>query len=400
MGYFRFSVINPLLAHDLRRSMKDRIDELANRVYTLPSGEQRQYSAATIEDWHYDYKTHGLNALVHPPRKDKGTQRAMPEAVIDAIGELLKEHPSIKSSNLIRLLDERKLRSNGMPSDSTIYRYLRPIRKAQKSDGKNRRAFEAPYAGGLYQTDIMYGPYVRVKNSKGRYVNRPTYLIAILDDHSRLLCHGEFFTSQDLMRYIHVLEQAISKRGVPESIYCDNGKVFLSAQVKRIGAEIGMRVVHTAVRDAAAKGKIERFFLTVRDQFLDLTWRTSSKRDLDTLNHLFFAWCEAYNTRHHGALAMAPMQKWLASERHPRRLAELPDTSHTFLLETTRRVKKDGTFSLHGLRYETLSVAVGAKVTVRYHRYELHRVHVFLDATYLGVAHPLDPGANYQTPRD
>jgi len=400
MGYFRFSVINPLLAHDLTRSLKDRVDDLASRVYTLPNGAQRQFSRATIEDWLYDYRAHGLPALIHPPRKDRGMIRAMPESVIDAIGTILKAHPSIKSSNLIRLLDEQQLRPDGTPSDSTIYRYLRPIRKAQKAEGKTRRAFEAPYAGALYQTDIMYGPHVRVMNAKGRYENRATYLIGIIDDHSRLLCHGQFFTTQELMAYIQVLEQAVSKRGIPEAIYCDNGKVFLSAQVKRIGAEIGMRVVHTAVRDAAAKGKIERFFLTVRNQFLDLTWRTESKHDLATLNHLFFAWYESYNTREHRALDMSPMQKWLASPRHPRRLAELPDTTQIFLLETTRRVKKDGTFSLHAQRYETLSVAVGASITIRYHRFDLTRVHVYLDSQYLGIAHPLDPGSNHQTPRD
>lgn len=399
MGHFRFGVINPLLSADDPRSLKERFAELAARVWTLPNGSLRHYSAATIEDWYYDYRTHGLPALINPPRRDTGTHRVVSVELSEAIESLLADHPTIKSSNLIRLLDQRGLRVEGRPSDSTIYRYLRRLRQSQQRPVQERRAFEAPYAGCLYQTDIMYGPHLRVKTDAGRYRMQQSYLLAILDDHSRMLCHGEFFLTQDLMIYVQVLEQAIRKRGIPDRIYCDNGKVFLSDQIKRIGAEIGTRVVHTAVRDAAAKGKIERFFLTVRQQFLDLDWRTETTHSLEVINQRFAAWCEAYNNRRHSAIDCTPLEKWLASPRRPRLLQDQLDADQLFLLETTRRVKKDGTFSLLGRRYETLGTAAGGTITVRYHRHQPSRVHVYFHDQYLGFAHLLDTQANHLLPR-
>ena len=258
MGYFRFGVISPLLSADDLRPLTLRLAEQANKVWTLPDGRLRQFAVATIEDWLYDYRERGFDSLVNPPRRDKGTHRVVGEPVCRAIEELLKEHPKVRSSTILRLLDGRGLRPDGHPSDATLYRYLRSARPLYILPVAERRAFEAPYAGNLYQTDIMYGPYVLGRQESGRDRKMPTYLLAILDDHSRILCHGEFFLTQDLMVYLKVLEKAIRKRGIPEKIYCDNGKVFLSSQIQRLGAELGCRVVHTQIRDAVPLNEREQ----------------------------------------------------------------------------------------------------------------------------------------------
>jgi transposase InsO family protein len=336
-----------------------------------------------------------------PPRRDKGTQRALSDRICQAVDAILSDCPELRAVNVIRLVDKAHLRPGGVPSDSTLYRYIRRMRPLHRvPSGKERRAFEAPYAGCLYQVDIMYGPHVRVKTPAGRWRKHQTYLIAVLDDHSRLLCHGEFFLSQDLISYLSTLESAIRKRGIPDKIYCDNGKVFLSDQVKRIGAEIGTRIVHTAVRDAAAKGKIERFFKTVRDHFLELEWATEKKRTLQGLNRRFGAWVEQYNNRVHSALGCSPLEKWLQSPRHPRLLQDNLHSDDLFLLETSRRVRKDGTFQLRGRRYETLYVYAGRKVDVRYDPRDGKRVHVYFEGHYLGAARRLDLQANYRLPRN
>jgi len=269
MGMFRFGVISPLLSED-SRPLGHRIKELAKRVWTLPNSSLRQFSAGTIEDWYYDYSNYGINALIHPPRKDKGTHRTLNQEICAFVEETLKEAPRFKGSNLITRIDSKNLRTDGVPSDATIYRYIRKVRPLYTAENKQeRKAFEAPHAGCLYQTDIMYGPFLPVLQSNGRMAKKQTYLIAIIDDYSRLICHGEFFLSESLMDYLTVLEKAFRKRGCPDKVYCDNGKVFLSEQVKRIGAQVGTRIVHCAVRDSAAKGKIERWFLTCRTQFLE-----------------------------------------------------------------------------------------------------------------------------------
>jgi len=398
MGHLRFGVISPLLSADDPRSMKERFTEQAVKIWTLPDGRLRQFTIATIADWYYSYRTCGMDALINPPRKDRGTHRIVNEQICEAIDKILEAHSTLKSSNVIRLLDERGLRRDNSPSDATLYRYLREIRPTYKKIAKERRRFEAPYAGNLYQTDIMYGPTVKVRLSNGRMRKQPTYLLAIIDDHSRLLCHGEFFLSQDLMVYLTVLEKCIRKRGIPDKIYCDNGRVFLSDQIVRIGMHIGCRIVHAKVRDAAAKGKIERFFRTVRDQYLQLA--AMNKVDtLQELNRGFFKWVEEYNHRKHSAIGCSPMEKWLKSSRVPRLLEEKVENDDIFLLEASRLVKKDGTFSLCGQRFETSYVYAGRKVSVRYDKNDLTRVHVHLDNDYIGPAMPCNPEANNGLPR-
>jgi transposase InsO family protein len=324
----------------------------------------------------------------------------MSEELCGYIDRVLHEHPALKGSNIIRLMDKKDMRPGGCPSDATIFRYIRTIRPFHiKKTAQERLAFEAPYAGNLYQTDIMYGPYVSVCQPSGRNRKTPTYLLAIIDDYSRLICHAQFFISQDLTVYLNVLEQAIRKRGIPDKIYCDNGKVFLAQQVKHLEAQIGCRIVHTKIRDAAAKGKIERFFGTVRAQFLQLA-EVENVTILEELNKRFFQWIEEYNHRKHSSLNCSPMERWLQSPRLPRLLEDTPLNDHLFLIETKRRVKKDGTFSLRGKRYEINYVYAGKKVSVRYEHQDRTRVHVYLDDTYIGLAVPLDLHANYNLPRN
>lgn len=397
-GHFRFGVISPVLSADDARSLKERFAEQAAKVWTLPNGQLRQLSAATVEDWYYDFRKGGMDALINPPRRDSGSHRLITDEMDHEIGAILAANPNLKSSNVIRLLDEREVRKDNTPSNATLFRYLRKIRPGHQKVGKQRLAFEAPYAGNLYQTDIMYGPDVKIKLANGRMSNKQTYLLAILDDHSRLICHGEFFLTQDIMIYLSVLEKSIRKRGIPDKIYCDNGKVFLSSQITRIGAEIGTRIVHTKVRDAAAKGKIERFFRTVRDQFLELA-EVDKVNTLSALNTRFFSWVEAYNHRRHSSLGCSPMEKWLRSPHTPRLLKEGHKTDDLFLLEVTRLVKKDGTFSLHGKRFETNYVHAGKKVTVHYDKNDLSRIHVYLEGAYVGPARPCEPGDNNNLPR-
>jgi len=399
MGYLRFGVISPLLSQDDPRTLKARIQEQSGKVWTLPNGRLRQFAEGAVEDWYYDYRKGGIDALINPPRTDRGTHRVMNEELCKRIDQILRDYPTLKSSNVIRILDKEKLRLNGCPSDPTIYRYIRAIRpNFTRTTPQERLAFEAPYAGNLYQTDIMYGPNVIVRQSNGRNRKMPTYLIAIIDDYSRLICHAEFFISQDLMAYLNVLEKAIRKRGIPDKIYCDNGKVFLSQQVKRLEAHIGCRVLHTKIRDAAAKGKIERFFSTVRSHFLELA-AVAEINTLEEFNSEFAQWIEEYNNRKHSSLDCSPMEKWLQSPKNPRLLADTHLNHHLFLLETTRQVKKDGTFRLQGQRYEISYVYAGSKVTLRYDKHDLSHVHVYRDGQYLGLACPFNPGANNNLPR-
>jgi putative transposase len=397
MAYFRYSVIAPLLADEPDRTLKERIEELAERMWVAPPGDRlKRLGFGTIEHWLYDYRRGGLEALQGQPRRDAGSFRGIDEQLAETLDDIIAKHPKLRTHAIIDHLRRQEKLPDPPPSQSTLYRYIKSRRTTApaKSEGKERRSFEAPYAGYLWQADIMYGPHLAVTLPNGRTRKQQAYLIAIIDDHSRLLCHGEFYLRQDLAAWLCCLETAIRKRGIPKKLYCDNGQVFVSQHVKKIAAKLGMEVRHTAVRDAAAKGKIERMFLRCRRSFLEpLLELSDSPLTLDKLNAAFFEWAESeYNHREHSAFSDTPIRRFMESSSHLRTLAD--DERMLFHISCERRVKKDGTFSLNGTRFETISALVGCKITVSYDLREPEQVHVHWLERYHGKANLLDVKAN------
>ena len=401
MAQFRYRIICSLIPESLE-TLKERIERLALNEWQLPNGQLRSYSAATIEDWFYDYKKFGHEALLKPSRKDKSTHRSISTKLAEQIDFLLKEYEGMKNSNIIRHLKDSGYLPDNKPSTATLYRYLtrvRPVKKTPK--GQLRRAFESSAPGVLYQTDLMYGPELKIKGKDGRLRNKKTYLIAIIDDYSRRICAAEFFTDQGLMNYLKVLENALRSCGIPQKIYCDNGQIFISSQVTRIGMVLGMKVVRTKVRDAAAKGKIERFFRTVRDQFLDGTLRImKGAKDLEQLNAVFRTFVATYNHSKHSAFGDSPQGRWTKSDNQPKFPDDNIDINTLFLLEETRVVKKDGTVSLQNTLFEIYSSLAKQKVNVRFNPHDLSRIYAWDGQQYLGAFYPLDRQANDGIPRN
>lgn len=398
MAMFRYSVINPLLHGDDGRSLKKRIKELAGKIWTLPDGRLRQFSWGTVEDWLYTYQRGGLYGLEKQRRKDKGGFREIDENVRAYVDRHIKEYPRLKTSVIISLMKDAGIITGNRPSESTIYRYARTIRPDNGVPVKERRSFEAPYAGNLWQTDIMYGPYLPRLNDRGRWTKKQTFLVAIIDDHSRLLCHGEFYFKQDVLAYLACLKTALRKRGIPEKLYCDNGQVFLSAQVKRIMAELGTIVLHTQIRDCAAKGKIERFFLTVRNSFTEPLLALDAPKNLEELNRKFWKWSEkSYNLKRHSTIEATPVNRWMETA-HKVRLLNIGVEDEIFHFETIRKVKKDGTISLNGRIYETSWSLAGKKVTVRYDPFFPGRPFISYENQDYGRAAPLSREFNNKLP--
>lgn len=400
LGYFRYAVIAPLLADEPAQTLKERIEQQAARLWVSPDGRIRSIGFGTIEKWLYDYRRRGLEALHVRQRCDAGSFRGIDVALAERLDQILREHPKLRTHAVIDHLASRGLLGNPPPSHSTLYRYIkvRRIAASAPEPSVERRCFEAPYAGYLWQADIMYGPHLPAKLPNGRIRKQQTYLIAILDDHSRLLCHGEFFFRQDLAAWLCCLETAVRRRGIPRKLYCDNGQVFTSEQVKRIAASLGIELLHTRVRDAAAKGKIERLFQTVRHSFLEPALELSPPGSIEQLNEAFATWMEnGYNHREHSAFGATPIRRFMESSSHLRLLPE--DSRRLFHVCCRRAVKKDGTFSLNGTRFETAPGLAGCKVTVSYDLREPERVFVHWNDTCYGRANVLDPKANCRTPR-
>ena len=118
--------------------------------------------------------------------------------------------------------------------------------------------FEAADPNELWCGDALHGP---------RVGDRKTYLFAFLDDHSRLAVGSRFGYAEDTVRLAAALKPALAARGVPAGIYVDNGSAFCDAWLLRACAKLGVRLVHSQPGRPQGRGKIERFFRTVREQF-------------------------------------------------------------------------------------------------------------------------------------
>jgi putative transposase len=378
------------------KTRHERVCNVAQMIFLDEEGNQYQFTWRTIQTWHYRYKNHGVTGMDATPRADKGKPRKVtPEEVLEAINQALPHF--------------RQQKNNGnsvMPNKTAIYRYCiekgllhasqiarntfgrmvekYELLKANPSENNNRRlAFSMQYANQLWQADTMFGPQVGGRQAK---------LIAFIDDASRVLCHGEFFLDENADSMIRALRSAFYKRGLPEQLLVDNGSIYCSQEITLICARVGCILRHTAVRDAAAKGKIERFFRRVRDQFLIRNLDLSS---IHELNRQFTQWVEQeYNATVHSTLGMKPIDRFGVDLSRIRFLTPSQDTDELFYAEATRTVKKDNTFSFQGERYETPIDLRGKEIIVRYERHRKGAVIVYEDSRRLGAARLLDLVAN------
>ncbi|TWT56005.1 DDE-type integrase/transposase/recombinase [Allorhodopirellula solitaria] len=376
------------------RTRHERIHSVAAMTFLDEQGDQHQFTWRTIQTWYYRYKNHGVTGMDASPRADKGrTRKVTPEEVLEAINTALPHFVSAKTghkrtptkSAVYRFCIEKGLLHASQIALTTFCRFVREYELLKDDPGENRRrlAFSMQYANQLWQADTMFGPHIGGRQAK---------LIALIDDASRVICHGEFFFEENTDSMIKALRSAFYKRGLPEQLYVDNGSIYCSQEITLIAARVGCILRHTAVRDAAAKGKVERFFRRVRDQFLirklDLT-------SIEALNKQFTHWVEHdYNATVHTTLGMKPIDRFGVDLSRIRFLSPSEDTDELFYAEAMRSVKKDNTFSFQGERYETPIDLRGKKVTLRHERHHKGAVVVYENDRRIGKARLLDAVAN------
>ena len=387
--YVKMKVLGAIDAAE-GKTRHERIQNVAGMTFLDEQGNQYRFTWRTIQTWYYRYKNHGVTAMDASPRADKGrTRKVTPEEVLEAINTALPHFHTKKGTPtktaIYRFCIEKGLLHSGQIARTTFCRFVREyeLLKEDPSENKRRLAFSMQFANQLWQADTMFGPQVAGRQAK---------LIAFIDDASRVLCHGEFFFDENADSMIRALRSAFYKRGLPEQLLVDNGSIYCCQEITLICARVGCILRHTAVRDAAAKGKIERFFRRVRDQFLVRNLDLSS---IDALNRQFSHWVEQdYNATEHSTLGMKPIDRFGVDLSRIRFLSPSQDTDELFYAEATRTVKKDNTFSFQGDRYETPSDLRGKKIDLRYERHRKGAVIVYDKQRRIGQARLLDAVAN------
>lgn len=367
------------------KNITERIKNIAHQTFTDEDGHQRSFTWRTIQTWLYRYKSRGITGVEPKVRKDKGQPRKVtPEQLLEALNTA-REHFKDKKADrmsLYRYCIVKGLLNKHQISQTTFYRFIREYELLKDDDllnNKKRLAFCMQYANQLWQADTMFGPYIQTP--KG---HKQSKLIAFIDDASRVICHGEFFLEETVDSLVKALKAAFYKRGIPEQLYVDNGSIYCSQEITLICARIGCILRHTPVRDGAAKGKIERFFRRVRQQFLSRQLDLSS---LENLNHQFTSWVEdEYNASHHSTIGMKPIDRFAFDLKRIKFLEPSSIQDELFFAEETRKVKKDNTFSFKNVRYETPVDLRDKKITIRFDRNTLNNIVIYYKNQRMGQA--------------
>lgn len=379
-------------------SIQARIRAVSQMAFTDEDGCPRQFTWRTIQTWYSRYKKHGVTVMEIKPRSDKGKVRKVSiEDVLEAIG---KVQPKIHGKTptlalLYRLCIEAGLLTRSQIAPNTFRRVAKQyelLRPESDSSNKLRLAFAKAHANEMWQADTLYGPFVKINGTPVQ-----TRLIAFIDDASRVCCHGQFFAAENVDTLIESFRAAFYKRGVPSSLYVDNGSIYTSKEIIQICARVGCLLHHTPVRDGAAKGKVERFFRTVRDQFL--------ARDLDlgslaALNRQFTHWVEEdYNARTHSVLGMSPLDRFALDRKWLHFLPPNEANDELFFVEEERHVRADNTFSFKSIRWEAPRHLPDRTIHIRFQRSQpVARVVVYYKGERMGEARLLDAIANDRKP--
>jgi transposase InsO family protein len=394
---FRLSVLGPLASREnlAQGELARTLRELAARPYDIPGSKNQFLSEKTIERWFYLWRKGGIEALIPQTRCDQGQSKIRPELQLDIL-QAKREQPTRSLKEIKRLLECAGKAMKGELSTSSIHRLLkkhdlsRP--KGSASQPIERRTYEAAYAGDLWVGDVMHGPRIPVD---GRL--RKVYLVSLMDDASRLITHSAFCLGETALDIEGVMKQALLRRGLPKKLVLDNGPAYRAHSLQGICARLEIQLIYCRPYTPEAKGKIERWHRTVRDQFL-AELETEYVRDLADLNARLWAWLEGvYHVRTHTSLAgLTPRQRWQKDLVRVRPLGPIATSlDDIFLHRVTRKVRKDGTVSWQGHRYEVPYELSGQSVVlvVDPHHQRITSVE-HEQGLPLGEATPLDKQAN------
>ena len=372
------------------------------RCYLLASQKSwagKYYSTRSFERWYRAYKQSGFKALVPKKRSDRGQSRALDEELKEQIAALRKEHPQLTVKSLIAELYRRDILTPGAPpSASSIYRFLREVSLDKRSlhagvlSGPTK-AFEHAFSNELWMTDAMHG--ITLKTDQGKVIK--TYLIALIDDCSRFITHAQYYESETTQCFLDVLKKAVMRRGIPEKLYTDRGKIFTCKHVQQVCGNLPTNLLQAKPYHSWSKGKIERFFLTLQKSF-EQPLVFDKVTSLEQLNRRLWQWIEKhYHQKAHSSLCgQSPAERYRQrSEKIRLYRGQSEDFNRLFYKQITRRVRKDATVSIDGCLWEVPTHLRGTSVQVHYDPFVANKeLEIYLGGKCVGSATPCDKNYN------
>jgi putative transposase len=382
IALWRWSLIEPAMDPALTSRQRGQVVRaLAGREHAGPSGAAVSVSRKTIDRWITARRAGGFDALVPSPRQC--SPRTDPQVVDLAVG-LKKENPARTAAQVRRVLAAQL---GWAPSERAIQRWFEARELTTRPGGQPPAAFgrfQADRVNEIWTADLMNGPGV---------AGRACHLAGIIDDHSRFLTGHQFVRRPDAVRFAGVLRSAVASYGIPAVLYADNGGCFTDASLARTCAVLGIKLVHSQPGRPMGRGKIERAFETIQQQFLVEV--TGDKQDparhpvtsLDELSDLLDHWVRAvYHQRVHSETGQAPQTRYEAAGP-----AALPDQrllTEAFAWSAVRLVRKTATVDLEGNTYSVDPFLVGRKIELVFDPFDLSELTVYWAGRKVGRALP------------
>ncbi len=388
IALFRYGLIAPLI-HDPPPSshQEKRLRQIAAKTYAIPASTRTRVSVTTLRRYLKLYREGGFDALRPRPRADKGKPRAFPPDLVEQAIALREEQPSRTTQTLVDILQRHPSIDLDRPINvHTLTTHLRQrgkTRRLLRQKVETHRRFERPRVNDLWQGDAMFGPWLPDPDRLGK--KRRTHLFCFIDDHSRLVPFAQFFFDEALPRMERVLKVGILRRGLPKAIYVDNGMVYSSTQFAAACATLGIERIQASPYSPQAKGKQERFFATLRAQFLPEV-EASDIATLADLNDSLLAWIECVYHRHvHSTTNQTPLDRYTAGLEHVRP-ADAETLRLAFLWREKRKVRRNATISLQNNTYQVDRALAGQTIELRFDPFDLSHLDLYLETRHLGTA--------------
>lgn len=351
VALFRLGIVGDLLARDLSSGdLKAELVARAAERYRPPGAmASRQYHWKTLQSWYYSAKQGGHEALTPASRK-QGFGLGLAADKRELLLQIRREHPSAATNLILDVAVRQGVLADGQVSVSTLRRLFAAAGVSRssldRSTRRDRRRWEAARVSALWHADVCH---VWTRDADGS--PRKVYVHGFLDDHSRYVLALEARESELEVDALSVLCSALLRHPAPDVLYLDRGACYRGEVLALACARLGIKLVHAQPHDPQARGKMERFWRTLRQRCTDHLGRRASLHDV---NAALLAFLDAdYHSRPHASL-MGEMP----SKRFHEGLKALPrpktpkEIATALEITMKRRVAGDATFTIDGRTFE------------------------------------------------
>ena len=363
VALMRYSAIAPLISGSLDpgQSLNSYYLEAAARSYNAPDGSVKHFSAPTIERWYRSYLKLGFDGLMPSGRKDSGKSRTLDEESMEFIRYMKRNYPRMPATTIYRQMLDTGIITKHSVSESTVNRFINQMMAEEKlTNNRDMRRYERPHINEVWCGDSSVGPRLMTDTGK-----KKVYIIALIDDASRFIVGIDVFFHDTFVNLMSVMKSAVAKYGRPKVFNFDNGSAYKNKQMELLTARIGSTLNYCQPYTPTAKAKIERWFRTLKDQWMaSLDMRCV--HSLDDLRSSLLAFVQNYNLTPHSALAgKSPSERFFSEPEQIRRLAPL-EIEHAFLLEIERTVSADSVIVIDQTEYEVDYRFAKRRIRLRY----------------------------------